>query len=129
VVFDTNVLAYALLNVTEHREAASAALESAPTVHVPDVALSELANVTRQWCRVRGLPADAAHAALDLAEAVITQVTPAADLWHPALDLSLASGVAVYDTLFAALAILADEPLLTFDARLLRAFPQVARRP
>ncbi len=129
MVFDTNVLAYALLNVTEYRAAAADALERTDTVHVPDVALSELANVAWQWATTRGLPAAQAHDALDLAEALITHVTPAAELWHPALDLALATGTTVYDTLFIALAVVRDEPLLTFDARLLRTFPEIAQRP
>jgi predicted nucleic acid-binding protein len=129
VVFDTNVLAYALLGVTEHRERALDALEHAPDVHVPDVAYAEFANVAWQWISIRGLPEHEAHAALALAEKFVTHATPSADLWHTALELSTVSGVAVYDTLFVALALIRDEPLLTFDRRVLDTFPEVARRP
>ena len=129
MVFDTNVLASALLNVTAYRDAAADALEPADTVNVPDVALYEIANVAWQWATTRDLPAARAHEAFELTEALITHVTPAAELWHPALDLALATGTTVYDTLFIAPGIVCDEPFLTFDARLLRTFPEIAERP
>jgi predicted nucleic acid-binding protein len=39
------------------------------------------------------------------------------------------SGVAVYDTLFVELAARERLPLATFDAGLLKAFPNIAARP
>jgi len=39
------------------------------------------------------------------------------------------SGVAVYDTLFVELAARERLPLATFDAALLRVFPNIAARP
>jgi len=41
----------------------------------------------------------------------------------------MASGVAVYDTLFVELAALERIPLATFDRKLLVAFPAIAKRP
>ena len=54
---------------------------------------------------------------------------PTATLCQGALLRAIASGVAVYDTLFIELAVRARCRLLTFDKALLRAFPDVATRP
>ena len=50
-------------------------------------------------------------------------------LWHGALLRATHSGVAVYDTLFVELADRERVPLATFDRRLLKAWPAIARRP
>jgi hypothetical protein len=50
-------------------------------------------------------------------------------LWHGALAKAVSSGVAVYDTLFVELAIRENTLLATFDAKLLKSFPRIARRP
>ena len=42
---------------------------------------------------------------------------------------SAASGIAVYDTLFVELAERERAPLATFDQRLLKTWPAIARRP
>ncbi len=66
---------------------------------------------------------------LDLAARLGIVSVPPKALWLGALALSLASGVAVYDTLFVELARRERLPLATFDRRLLAAFPGVAKRP
>ena len=50
-------------------------------------------------------------------------------LWQGALVRAHQSGVAVYDTLFVELAARQQMPLATFDAALVRAFPNIAARP
>jgi predicted nucleic acid-binding protein len=50
-------------------------------------------------------------------------------LWQAALVRAHQSKIAVYDTLFVELAIREQLPLATFDAALLKAFPDVAARP
>ena len=42
---------------------------------------------------------------------------------------SVASGIAVYDTLFVELATRTGCPLLTFDKAVIKAFPDIAIRP
>ena len=54
---------------------------------------------------------------------------PTRRLWRGALARALNSDVAAYDTLFVELAVRERRPLVTFDARLLAAFPDVATRP
>jgi hypothetical protein len=41
----------------------------------------------------------------------------------------VASGIAVYDTLFVELAARTKCPLVTFDKAVLKAFPEIALRP
>ena len=50
-------------------------------------------------------------------------------LWQGALVRAHQSGVAVYDTLFIELAARERLRLATFDAALLKAFPNIAARP
>jgi predicted nucleic acid-binding protein len=50
-------------------------------------------------------------------------------LWHGALARSLSSGVAVYDTLFVELAEREGVAMATFDEKVLKAYPDVAKRP
>jgi predicted nucleic acid-binding protein len=50
-------------------------------------------------------------------------------LWHGALLRSVQSGVALYDSLFVELAERERAPLATFDQRLLKRWPAIARRP
>lgn len=54
---------------------------------------------------------------------------PAATLCQGALLRSLASGIAVYDTLFVELAVRRSCRLATFDKAVLKAFPDIAIRP
>ena len=50
-------------------------------------------------------------------------------LWHGALRRALASGVAVYDTLYVELADREGVPMATFDDKVLKAYPTIAKRP
>jgi predicted nucleic acid-binding protein len=54
---------------------------------------------------------------------------PVRTLWQGALLRSIESDVAVYDTLFIELAHRERLSLATFDRKLIRAFPAIARRP
>jgi predicted nucleic acid-binding protein len=50
-------------------------------------------------------------------------------LCQGALLRAVTTGVPVYDTLFVELAARTGCPLVTFDKAVLRAFPEIARRP
>jgi len=73
--------------------------------------------------------ANAASLTLALAASLRVHTIPNRNLWQGALVRGHHSGLAVYDTLFVELAVREGLPLLTFDAAVLRAFPQVAVRP
>ena len=55
VVFDSMVVAYALLGVTEFRDEATQALEIAEEIWVPDSFRAELVNIFWQWVEFRCL--------------------------------------------------------------------------
>ena len=75
------------------------------------------------------LPAEDGPERLSLARRLGIESIATAPLCQGALLRSVASGVAVYDTLFVELAARAGCPLVTFDKALLKAFPSVAIRP
>lgn len=129
VVVDTMVFAYGLLGVTEYREAALRALHRAGDIIAPDSLRAELLNVVWQWARQGGLTAQTGLAVLQDADQLVAAFVPTDVLWDRALELSLGHNLAAYDTLFIALAELADTRLLTYDRKLLAAFPERAVAP
>jgi predicted nucleic acid-binding protein len=90
---------------------------------------AELANVV--WMAIRSgiLPADEGPRRLDLAARLGVHSVATRKLWHGAVARAVQSGVAVYDTLFVELAIRERLPMATFDAKVLAAFPEIAKRP
>ena len=128
-VVDTNVVAYYLLGTEAHAHEARGALERVATLLAPAHWEAELANVV--WMAVRSgvLTALEGPVRLGLARRLGVESIGTSTLCQGALLRALASGVSVYDTLFVELAARSRCPLLTFDKAVLRAFPDVARRP
>lgn len=124
MVFDTMVLAYALINVPEFREDAQRAIERAREVVVPDLFHAELVNVVWQWIRARRLNPQAGLDVLQRGEALPTRVVPTRALWEQALALSVARNHPAYDTLFVALAIEMGSKVVSNDRPLLTRFPE-----
>jgi predicted nucleic acid-binding protein len=128
-IVDTNVVAYYLLGtepfVDEVRQFWRAADETWAPVHWE----AELANTIWMAVRTGALPRDEGHQKLDMASRLGIQAVPIRSLWQPALTRALDSSVAVYDTLFVELAAQRDLKLATFDAELLKKFPEIAKRP
>lgn len=124
MVFDTMVIAYALINVPPFREDAHRALERSREIVVPDLFHAELVNVVWQWIRARRLSLDAGIEVLHRGEALPTRVVPTRALWDRALALSVARNHPAYDTLFVALAIETGSKVISNDRPLLRRFPE-----
>jgi len=128
-IVDTNVVAYYLLGtepfVDEVRQFWRAVDETWAPVHWE----AELASTIWMAVRTGALPRDEGHQKLDMASRLGIQAVPIRSLWQPALTRALDSGVAVYDTLFVELAAQRDLKLATFDAKLLKKFPEIAKRP
>jgi predicted nucleic acid-binding protein len=128
-VVDTNVVAYYLLGtepfVDEVRQFWRAVDETWAPVHWE----AELANAIWMAVRTGALPRDEGHQKLDMASRLGIQVVQTRSLWQPALTRALDSGVAVHDTLFVELAAQRDLQLATFDHKLLKKFPEIAKRP
>jgi predicted nucleic acid-binding protein len=128
-VIDTNVIAYLLLGterfVDEVRDFMSALEEG----WAPAVWEAELANVLWMATRHNVLSLDEAAKRLTLADRLGVHAVSNRTLWHGALVRAHQTDTAVYDTLFVELAVREQLPLATFDAALLKAFPDVAARP
>jgi len=128
-VVDTNVIAYYLLATEPFVDEARRFWRAVGRPQAPALWAAELANALWMAVRTGVLPADEAHRRLHLAERLHVRSAPIPTLWQGALARAVATGVAVYDTLFVELAARRGLPLVTFDARLLEAFPAVACRP
>jgi predicted nucleic acid-binding protein len=123
MVVDANVVAYAIFGPCELREPAWSALRQADTISVPDLFFAEYASAVWQWARSRKTGVVGFIAALDDAEALIDHVVPSQQLWRSALGLALRREHSVYDAVYVALAEMLETQVVTFDQRLLRAFP------
>jgi predicted nucleic acid-binding protein len=128
-VVDTNVIAYYLLGTPEFASETRRFWEDVREPVAPALWEPELANVI--WMAIRsGALQDAdGPARLHLARRLGIRTVTTRSLWHGALLRSVQSDVAVYDTLFVELADREGVPLITFDQRLLKSWPAIARRP
>ena len=129
LVIDTMVFAYGLLGVTEYREQALEALQRAGDIIAPDSLRAELLNVVWQWTRQGGISTQTGLAVLQDADQLVASFVPTDVIWERALELAMVHDHAAYDTLFIALAELADTRLVTYDQQLLTAFPERAIEP
>jgi len=118
------VMAYALLGVEGFRERAFQALRSADLIEVPDSFRAEFVNVVWKWVSTKGVPLELGVEVLWDAEALIERIIPSERLWERALELAVQRDHSAYDTLFIAAAELEGTKLVTFDKKLLRAFPE-----
>lgn len=128
-VVDTNVVAYLLLGTEAFVDEARLCFEQVATPLAPAHWEAELANVIWMATRAGVLAASDAAVRLGLARRLGIESVATATLCQGALLRSMNSGVTVYDTLFVELAARTACPLVTFDKALLKAFPDLARRP
>jgi predicted nucleic acid-binding protein len=129
VVVDTNVVAYYLLATEPFVEETRRFWRAVERPLAPALWEAELANVVWMAIKTGVLAPDEGHGRLDFASRLGIRSIPILTLWQGALARALAGGVAVYDTLFVELAVRRRIPVVTFDAKLLEVFPEVARRP
>lgn len=128
-VVDTNVVAYFVLGTDRFVDEARTFIEALDEAWAPAVWEAELANVLWMATRHNVLTIDEASKRLALADGLGIHAVPNRTLWQGALVRAYQSKIAVYDTLFVELAIREHLPLATFDAALLKAFPDIAVRP
>jgi len=129
VVVDTNVVAYFLLGTPKFVTEARIFWNQADELLAPAVWEAEIANVIWMASRARVITAQDASAKLALAGRLGILSISNRTLWHGALARSISSGVAVYDSLFVELAEREDVAMATFDDKVLKAYPEIARRP
>lgn len=127
MIFDTAVIAYALLGVDDKGEEAMKALMGASERWAPDLYRAELANVVWKWVHFRGTPLEEGLEVLRDAEALISNVVSSVELWETALELAVAREHPVYDTMFVALAVSTGQHVITADRKLLAKFPEWTR--
>jgi predicted nucleic acid-binding protein len=128
-VVDTNVIAYYLLGTEAFAEECQAFWKRVEETAAPALWQAEIVNVL--WMAVRKkiiTPAESSHK-LRFAAGLGIQSVPIRQMWRGALIRSIDSGVCAYDTLFVELAVRKNVRLATFDAQLLKAFPEIAKRP
>ncbi len=128
-VVDTNVVAYLLLGTEHFVDEARRFMTSVDEAWAPAVWEAELANAMWMAVRHKVLPLDEAAKRLTLADGLGLHTVPNRTLWQGALVRARETSVAVYDTLFVELAVREEVSLATFDAGLLKAFPNTAVRP
>jgi predicted nucleic acid-binding protein len=128
-VIDTNVVAYLLLGTPAFVEEARAALDTVTSPLAPAHWEAELTNVVGMAVRSGVLPVAEGPVRLSLARRLGIETVATGTLCQAALLRAVASGIAVYDTLFVELAARTGCPLVTFDKALLKAFPNIALRP
>jgi predicted nucleic acid-binding protein len=128
-VVDTNVVAYFLLGTDRFIDEARTFMAALDEAWAPAVWEAELANALWMATRHKILTIEDAVNRLTLADGLGIHAVPNRTLWQAALVRAHQSKVAVYDTLFVELAVRQGLPFATFDAALLKAFPNVALRP
>jgi predicted nucleic acid-binding protein len=128
-VVDTNVIAYFVLGTEQFADEARLFMAAVEEAWAPAVWEVELANVLWMAVRHQVLSLDDAANRLTWADGLRIQAVPNRTLWQGALVRAYQTKTAVYDTLFVELAVREKLPFATFDAALLKAFPNVAVRP
>lgn len=129
VVVDTNVIAYFLLGTRPFHQECVTFWKTIDEPLAPASWEAELTNVLWMAVRTKVVPLPEASHKLDLAATLGIRPVPVQGLWHGALIRACSANVAAYDALFVELAEREGCPLATFDKPLLRAFPEIARRP
>ena len=128
-VVDTNVVAYLVLGTERFVEEARNLIAALDEAWAPALWEAELANAIWMATRHNVLTLEEATKRLTLADGLGIHAVPNRTLWQAALIRAHQSNVAVYDTLFVELAVREQVPLATFDAALLKTFPDIAVRP
>jgi predicted nucleic acid-binding protein len=128
-VVDTNVVAYFVLGTRGFVDEARRFIAALDEAWAPALWEAELANALWMATRHSIVTIEEAARRLTLADKLGIHSFPTRALWQAALIRAHQTRVAVYDTLFIELAVRQRLRLATFDAALLKAFPDIAARP
>ena len=129
VVVDTNVLAYYILGVAPFCREIAAWLAQPVHLVAPDSWRPEILSVLWQAVMAGSISLEHALALLEQAEGLVDSSVPVRALWRDTLVLSAECNSSPYDILFVALAQREGAALITFDQKLLAAFPDIAGKP
>jgi len=129
VVVDTNVVAYYLLATEPFVEEVRGFWHRPLDLAAPALWEAEMSNVLWMAVRTGVIDKRVALQRLGMAARLGIRSVATRRLWRGALTRAMNSTIAAYDTLFVELAVRERRPLVTFDAKLLATFPEVAVRP
>jgi predicted nucleic acid-binding protein len=124
MVFDTMIIAYALLNVDDVSEKAQKCLEKASKIYAPELLRSELTNVMWQYVKKEMCTISDAIFALNRIETLIEWIA-INHIWEFALKLSVEYDHPPYDTMFIAASHLKNTKLITRDKTLHKKFSDI----
>lgn len=118
-VVDTSVVSHYFDADTYNTEAGVllAGMERGDLLYIPEFCLIESTNVIWKRVRFRGLPQTEAENLISDLLALQFQIVSVSNLLPSALALGLTHQLAVYDSLYIALALELDCPLITVDDR------------
>ena len=129
-VVDTNVIAHLLLGTEAFVDEARTCFEAVSNPVAPAHWEAELTNVVWMAIRTGVLPAEEGPVRLGLARRLGIESVATATLCQGALLRAVTAGVPVYETRCSSnWPSCTGCPLVTFDKAMLRAFPDLARRP
>lgn len=102
---------------TEQSTAVVALMLQGDRLHIPEFTLSECVNVFWKHVRFQGLPQSDAEQFTEELLALPFQVTMISHLLPRALQIGLVNQLPIYDSLYIALALELNCPLITVDQR------------
>ena len=122
-VVDTSVVVqhFILQTYTSEAEVVLNQLCLGDRLHIPEFCLIECANVFWKEVRLRGLPQREAERFIDELLAIPFEIAPVSELLPQALQFGITHQLAIYDSLYIALALRLNCPLITVDERQLNA--------
>jgi predicted nucleic acid-binding protein len=122
-VVDASVITQVLITDTDTPRAIALFRQIKPSdrIHVPEFCRLECANALWKQVRFQGMPQTEAEQPADDLLALPLRVIPVTGLLKQALPIGLANQLALYDSVYIALAHHLDCPLITADQRQLRA--------
>ncbi len=129
VIVDTNVVAYYLLATEPFVDEVRTFWHRPLDLAAPSLWEAEVSNVLWMAARTGAIDKRLALRRLGLAARLGIRSVPMRRLWRGALARAMNSDIAAYNALFVELAVRERRLLVTFDAKLLATFPDVAVRP
>ncbi len=127
IVVDTNVLTYVLLK-GEYEADCRKLIDSDAHWAVPSLWRSEFTNILTTYERVAGLKRNMSLTAFDNAISLIEEREYEIRI-ETILDCAARTQLSGYDATYVALAEDLSVPLYTYDKRVLKACPELARKP
>ncbi len=129
LVLDTNVIIYYLYGIEPFSGDISLMLKNDLMLLAPENWKSEFLNFTCLMIKNGSITFEDGIQKLNLAELLINNSVSISRLWNKALYFSIKKMHSPFDTVFVALAEQEKIKLATFDAKLIKNFPETALTP